>query len=101
LANVASRPIPPEDFSPDRFSVELIFWPSVPDNITSCWVFNDYADIINFLSSQGEYENVIIDEESHDLELNKSSPEDKINSENIVPKFVIKLEYLYDLKDRF
>jgi hypothetical protein len=25
LANVASRPIPPEDFSPDRFSVELIF----------------------------------------------------------------------------
>jgi hypothetical protein len=101
LANVASRLIPPKDFSPDRFSVELIFRPYVPNNITNWHVFNDDVDIINFLSSEGTYENDIIDEESHDLELNKSSPEDKIKSENIVPKSVVKLEDLYDLKDRF
>lgn len=35
LANVASNLIPPEDYSPDRFSIELIFRPSVPDNITN------------------------------------------------------------------
>jgi hypothetical protein len=35
LENVASKLIPPEDFSPDRFSVELIFKPSIPDNITN------------------------------------------------------------------
>jgi hypothetical protein len=33
--------------------------------------------------------------------LNKSSLEDKIKSENIVPKSVVKLEDLYDLKDIF
>jgi len=44
---------------------------------------------------------MIIDEESHDLELNKSSPKDKIKYENIVHKYVLKLEDLYDLKDRF
>jgi ribonuclease HI len=35
LENVASRLIPPKYFSPDRFSVELIFRPYVPDNITN------------------------------------------------------------------
>jgi hypothetical protein len=48
LANVASKLIPPEDFSPDRFSVELIFRPSIPDNVTNWRVFNDDEDIINF-----------------------------------------------------
>ena len=39
LANVASKLLPTEDCSPDRFSVELIFRPSVPDNITNWRVF--------------------------------------------------------------
>jgi hypothetical protein len=33
--------------------------------------------------------------------LNKSSHEDKVKYENIVPKSIVKLEYIYDLKDRF
>jgi hypothetical protein len=101
LENVAYRLIPPEAFSPNSFYVELIFRPFVPDNITYWQVFNDDADIINFLSLEGSYGNDIIDEESHDLELNKYSPKDKIKSENIVPKSIVKLEDLYDLKDRF
>jgi hypothetical protein len=35
LANVDSRLIPPEDFSPNRLFVELIFQPFVPNNITN------------------------------------------------------------------
>eukprot|EP00253_Pinus_taeda_P005487 PITA_05487 len=35
VANVASKLLPSEDYSLDRFSVELIFRPSIPDNITN------------------------------------------------------------------
>lgn len=41
LANVASRLIPSENFEPNAFSVQLIYRPSVPDNITNWKVFND------------------------------------------------------------
>ena len=61
LANVASKLIPSEDFSPDRFSIELIFRPSIPDNITNWRIFNDDSDIVSFLTSEGSYTNQIID----------------------------------------
>ena len=35
LANFASKLLPSKDYSPDRFSVELIFRPSIPDNVTN------------------------------------------------------------------
>ncbi len=41
LANVAYKLIPVEGFMKDAFSVELIFKPSVPDNITNWSVFDD------------------------------------------------------------
>lgn len=66
LANVASRLISSEDFSPDRFSIELIFRLSILDNITNWRVFNDDPDIVNFLTSEGSYSNKIIDEDYHD-----------------------------------
>ena len=49
LANVASKLFPAEGLSPDAFSVELLFRPSVPDNITNWRVFDDDQQIINFL----------------------------------------------------
>jgi len=52
LAHVASRLIASEDFSPDIFSIELIFRPSIPDNGTNWRVFNNDADIVNFLTSE-------------------------------------------------
>jgi len=95
LANVASKLIPSEDFSPDRFSIELIFRPSIPDNITNWRVFNDDPDIVNFLTSKGSYSNKIIDEDQHDRQLQQDS------TNNAIPKSVVKLKDLYDLKDRF
>jgi ribonuclease HI len=42
LANVASKLLPADGLSPSAFSVELLFRPSIPDNITSWRVFDDY-----------------------------------------------------------
>ena len=51
FANVASKLIPSQEFSPDRFSIELIFRPSIPNNITIWRVFNHDSNIIDFLTS--------------------------------------------------
>lgn len=92
---MASKLIPSEDFSPDRFSIELIFRPSILDNITNWRIFNDDPDIVSFLTSDGSYTNQIIDEDQHDRQLQQDS------TNNVMPKSVVKLEDLYDLKDRF
>eukprot|EP00253_Pinus_taeda_P030123 PITA_30123 len=44
LANVASKLLPSKDYSPDRFSVELIFRPSIPDNVTN-WLLAGASNI--------------------------------------------------------
>jgi ribonuclease HI len=41
LANVASKLLPAEGLSPDAFSIELLFRPSIPDNVTNWRVFDD------------------------------------------------------------
>jgi len=95
LSNVASKLIPLEDYSLDRFSIELIFGPSILDNITNWLVFNDDEDILNFLTSEKSYDDQIIDEDEHDNQL-----KNKIN-DNPMPKSIVKLKDIYDLKDRF
>lgn len=95
LANIASKLIPPKDYSLDRFSIELVFIPSIPKNVTYWRVFNDDYDIVNFLTSEGSYDEKIIDENEHDILLKQKA------NENPIPKSLIKLEDLYDLKDKF
>jgi ribonuclease HI len=41
LANVASKLLPADGLSPSAFSMELLFRPSIPDNITNWRVFED------------------------------------------------------------
>ena len=41
LANTASRLIPPEGLSPQTFSIELMYRPSIPDNVTNWKLFDD------------------------------------------------------------
>lgn len=95
LTKIASKLIPSEDYSPDRFPVELIFRPSIPNNITNWKVFNDDEDILSFLNSEKSYDDQIVDDNEHDDQLKW-----KID-ENPIPKSVVKPEDLYDLKDRF
>jgi len=95
LVNVASKLLPSEDFSPDRFSIELLFRPSIPDNVTNWRVFNHDEDILQFLTSEKSYDNQIIEEDEHDTQIQGK------HEENSIPKRVVKLEDLYDIKDRF
>src|SRR5271168_2739732 len=95
LANVASKLLPSEDYSPYRFSVELLFRPSIPDNVTNWRVFNHDDDILQFLTSEKSYDNQIIEEDEHDTKMQGK------HEENSIPKRVVKLEDLYDIKDRF
>lgn len=95
LAHISSKLIPPEDFSSDRFLIELIFYPSILDNITNWHMINDENDILSFLTSEGSYSDQIFDEDEHDKKLNK------YYEDNSLPKPLVRLEDLYDLKDRF
>jgi hypothetical protein len=69
LANVASKLLPVEGLSPNAFSVELLFRPSIPDNITNWRVFDDDQQIINFLHMEDTFQDAVIDESTHDENL--------------------------------
>ena len=52
LANAITNLCPSDDFYHDKFSVELIYRSSIPDNIMIWRVFEDDEQIINFLNSE-------------------------------------------------
>jgi hypothetical protein len=61
LANATSR------FTPlnNGFTVELLFRPFVPDNITNWRVFNDDSQLIDFLTNVYMFQDYVIDDEVH------------------------------------
>jgi hypothetical protein len=69
LANVASKLFPAEGFSSNVFSIELLFRPSIPDNITNWRVFDDDQQIINFLHMEDTFQDAVIDEGTHNENL--------------------------------
>jgi ribonuclease HI len=108
LANVASKLLPADGLSPNAFSVELLFRPSIPNNITSWRVFEDDQQIINFLHMEETFQGAIIDEQSHDDNLsdftvipNLKPPEALSDMVNFIPKSVVRLEKFYDFEDKF
>ena len=76
LANAASNLFPSDDFSHDKFSLELIYMSSIPDNITNWRVFEDDEQIINFLHSEDTFKGSVIDDEQHEALLQASALED-------------------------
>lgn len=58
-------------------------------------MFNHDGEILNFLTSDNSYDDQIIDESEHDLQMKEKL------EENSIPKPVVKLEDLYDIKYRF
>jgi ribonuclease HI len=98
----------PEGLSPNAFSIELLFRPSIPDNITNWRVFDDDQQIINFLHMEDTFQGAIIDEGTHDENLHNftvisdpRSPESTSDLVNSIPKSVVRLEKFYDLHDKF
>ena len=65
LANVASNLCPGDDFSHDKFYVQLIYRLSFPDNIMNWRVFEDDQQIINFLHSKDTFMGSVINDEQH------------------------------------
>jgi hypothetical protein len=107
-ANVASKLFPAEGLSVDAFSIELLFRPSIPDNITNWRVFDDDQQIISFLHMEETFQGAVIDECTHDENIwdftvipDLRSPESSSDLVNSIPKYVVRLEKFYDLQDKF
>ena len=73
LANMTSNLCPSDDFSHDRFCVELIYRLSILDNIMNWRVFEDDEQIINFLHSEDTFKGLVIDDEQHESFLQAST----------------------------
>jgi ribonuclease HI len=58
LATAASRLSPLEDYEASRFTVELLYKPSVPNNISNWKVFEGDEQIINFLTNQDNFKDL-------------------------------------------
>ena len=69
LANIDSKLVPSENISPNFFSIELIFRPSIPDNIVNWNIFYDDMQILNFLTNEDTFKDATIDEITHDENL--------------------------------
>jgi hypothetical protein len=63
LATAASRLFPLEDYESSQFTVELLYKPSVPNNISNWKVFEGDEHIINFLTNQDNFKYLTIDDE--------------------------------------
>ena len=96
LSNTASRIIPPEGLSPDTFSIELMYRPSILDNVTNWNVFYDDLQILDLLTTQDTFKVVAIDGVEHDKYLSKHG-----FPSNLIPKSIINMEKYNDLHDKF
>ena len=65
LATLATRLVPMNN----RCSIELLFRPSVPDNITNMRVFDDDQQILECLMNDDTFKGAIIDNEEHETNL--------------------------------
>jgi hypothetical protein len=101
LANAASNLCPSSDLSHEFFFVELIYRPSILDNITNWRIFEDDEKIIKFLHLKDTFKGSIISNEQHEALLQDSASEDTPEYSNVIPKNIIRLEKLFDLQDKF
>ena len=108
LVNVASKLIPSEKFTPDFFLVELIFRPSILDNIFNWRVFDNDMQVLNFLTNDDTFKYLSIDEVTHDENLQDFSVINdfclvEIFFEKVKPilNLVLRLEKFFDLQDKF
>ena len=94
LANATAR------FTPlrDGFSIEVIYKPSIPDNVTNLRVYNDDQQVLDFMLNTNIFKDTVMEEEHHDRTLQE---ELKNRKENPIPKGIVSLEKLFDLQNCF
>jgi len=89
--------------------MDLLYRPSIPDNITNKRVFNDDQNILIFLHLEGTLKDSIIDESQHDQHMNyhvtglldQTHQRDYTHLVNSILKNVVILEKWYDIHDKF
>jgi hypothetical protein len=110
LAIVASRLSPLEDYEASRFTVELLYKLSMPNNISSWKVFEGDEKIINFLTNQENFKDLAIDNEIFQEQLVETDPHvqraetDQSTDKprfHTIPKGVANLENLFYERERF
>jgi len=99
MASMAAKLLLDFKLKKNKCYVELIFRPSVPDNISNWQVFEDDEQILEFLDCNETFKNAVIGEREHDMLMNKREDEEK-DQPNVIPKSVITMEHLYDLHDK-
>ena len=75
----------------NKCSIELIFRSSVPDNVTNLRVFDDDQHILEFLTNEETFKDVVIDDEEHQANLQNG---------NFIPKGVRTLEGMFDINNK-
>jgi len=97
LANTTSR------FTPmnNGFTVEIIFRPSIPDNVINWRVFNDDSQLIDFRSSIDVLPDSMIDDDVHQKNLQDYRDEENNIKANYIPRNVLSLKNIFDLQSRF
>ena len=88
LATSTARLVPTNN----KFSIELIFRPSIPDNVTNLRVFDDDQQIFEFLTNDETFKESVIDDEEHQANIQRG---------NFMPKGVGTLEGMFDLNIKF
>jgi len=105
LATTASRLSPLEDYEASWFIVELLYKPSVHNNISNWKVFKGDEPIISFLTNQDNFKNISIDDEELQENLTERGLMENWHTNrskaHTIPKGVANLEDLFDLKEQF
>jgi hypothetical protein len=103
LATTSSKLSPLEYYEASRFTVETLYKPSVPNNISDWKVCEGDEEIINFMTNQDNLKDLSIDDEvfqeqSTETDPQTSQPTEKFKSHTI-PKGIANLENIFDLKE--
>jgi hypothetical protein len=100
LANVASRLSPLEYYEASWFTMELLYKPSVPNNICNWKVFEGYEQIIKILTNRDNFKDLTIDDEVFQEKLVESDPHtDQLTDKpmsHMIPNGVANLENLFN-----
>jgi hypothetical protein len=105
LASAASILSPLGDYEASQFIVELLYKPSVPNNISNWKVFDGEEQIISFLTNQDNFKNLTIDDEEFQEKLTETSRREGQHVDkpkaHTIPKGIANLENFFDLKELF
>lgn len=80
----------------DRFTIKILYKPSIPNNITKLCIFGDDQHILHFMDDINAFKDAAADEDEHGQPL--QDPADGKKG-NLIPKCVVSLNRLYDLQN--